>query len=221
MRRCGNGGGMDRGAGAALDQRGQIGSAPPGTERPAAALQSGLRRLREPDSGLVQHLAGPADEPSQAQLHRCGFQPRRLSLGPPDARAIRARLRTQGGLELGKRAVGRRVLPGGGRPALFLRERASGRRRLRRVWRLLHGAGDLAARWLRLDGCRRDGGNFDHAASDFSGEASVRERRFESGRAASRGAGPRWEDDRAVHPRELRSDSCGRHPLRRDMANGF
>ena len=57
-----------------------------------------------------------------------------------------------GRLELGQRAVGRRLLPGRRRPAVLLRQRPPGVPGTQRPRRLQHRPGDAAPRRLRVDG---------------------------------------------------------------------
>ena len=88
-----------------------------------AAVQPRLRGLREPAAGPVHHLARPAVGPGQAERGLRGLQPRRLPLASPRSAGVHPGFGKARRLELGQRPVGRRRLPGRGRPAVLLRQR--------------------------------------------------------------------------------------------------
>ena len=109
--------------------------------------------VRERPARTVHHLARRIGDARENQRAGGRLQPRRLPLASTGAtRELRRRLGRAGELELGQRAVGRRLLRDRRRPSVLLRERPSGRAGDESAGRVLHRSGDAAARRLCLDG---------------------------------------------------------------------
>ena len=102
-------------------------------QRARRALQPRLRRLREPDARLFTIFRGERAGARKAERRLRRLQPRRLPLGAARPRGVPAGVGAGGRLELGQRAVGRRLLPGGRRQAVLLRQRPPRRARDRAI----------------------------------------------------------------------------------------
>ncbi len=108
--------------------------------------------------GLFTIWRGETTAAREDQRDRGRIQPRRLPLGSARSIDVPRRLAERGRLELGQRAIGRRLLPGGRRSALFLCQRPPGppgHRRSRRLHdglAMLRRDGFASMDWMPGDG---------------------------------------------------------------------
>ena len=130
----------------------------PGAGATTRTVQPRLRGVRERDARAVLGVARRIAVTRKDQRDRRRVQPRRLPLAPAGSPGVHRCLGRRGQLELGQRPVGRRLLPGGRRSAVLLRERTSGPAGHRRAGRLQHGPGDASPRRIRVDGLDSGGG---------------------------------------------------------------